>query len=162
MTKGQLQVETPRFESGKAMLVAGLRGHFNAASWQGIPAQWERLAAYGKVAGQIGSVHYGLCFNMSDGVDYLAGAEVSGTAAVAAGFTSVNLPPQKYVVFQHREHVSKLYHTVEAIWREWFPASGHEVAPPPPDSPGFFERYGEGFDPQTGMGDVEVWIPIKS
>jgi AraC family transcriptional regulator len=27
--------------------------------------------------------------------------------------------------------------------------------------PDFFERYGEEFDPQTGMGGIEVWIPIK-
>jgi len=23
------------------------------------------------------------------------------------------------------------------------------------------ERYGEGFDPQTGSGDIEIWTPIK-
>ena len=27
-------------------------------------------------------------------------------------------------------------------------------------APDFFERYGEAFDPQLGMGDVEVWIPV--
>jgi AraC family transcriptional regulator len=24
----------------------------------------------------------------------------------------------------------------------------------------FFERYGEKFNPQTGTGDIEVWVPI--
>jgi AraC family transcriptional regulator len=28
------------------------------------------------------------------------------------------------------------------------------------DAP-FFERYDERFDPRTGMGDVEIWVPIK-
>jgi hypothetical protein len=23
------------------------------------------------------------------------------------------------------------------------------------------ERYGEGFDPRTGTGDIEIWIPPK-
>jgi predicted transcriptional regulator YdeE len=23
------------------------------------------------------------------------------------------------------------------------------------------ERYGEGFDPRTGSGDIEIWTPIK-
>ena len=27
--------------------------------------------------------------------------------------------------------------------------------------PAFFERYGEAFDPQTGTGGIEVWLPIK-
>jgi len=161
MTKSQLQLEA-RLVDGKAMRIAGLRAHFNTANWQDIPLLWQRLMSHGKLAGQIENVYYGLCFNMSDGVDYLAGAEVSGTAALAAELTSVNVPAQKYVVFQHGEHVAKLYNTMEAIWRQWFPASGYEVAPPPPGAPSFFERYGEGFDPQTGMGDVEVWIPIKS
>ena len=86
MTKGQDKVaetpltglEPPHYENGKPLLIAGLRGHLNAASWQDIPAQWQRLAAYGKVPGQVGSAHYGLCFNMSDGIDYLSGAEVLG------------------------------------------------------------------------------------
>jgi AraC family transcriptional regulator len=44
---------------------------------------------------------------------------------------------------------------------QWLPTSGHERAKAqgPPD---FFERYGEGFDPQTGYGDIEVWVPVKA
>jgi predicted transcriptional regulator YdeE len=29
------------------------------------------------------------------------------------------------------------------------------------DLPVMLERYGEGFDPQTGSGDIEIWTPIK-
>jgi AraC family transcriptional regulator len=55
-------------------------------------------------------------------------------------------------VFAHREHVSTIRRTVTRSG-----ASGcHEVA----DAPNF-ERYGEQFDPQTGMGGLEIWIPIK-
>jgi AraC family transcriptional regulator len=156
------RLEAPCFEIGKVLLLAGLRGHFTARTWEGIPALWQRLASYGKVPGQVGSVHYGLCFNMSDGIDYLAGVEVSGAAGLPGQFSSVSVPAQKYVVFSHREHVSKLYNTVDTIWREWFPGSGHEAAPPVAGAPNFFERYGEGFDPRTGMGDMEVWIPVIS
>jgi hypothetical protein len=28
------------------------------------------------------------------------------------------------------------------------------------DAPSF-ERYGDGFDPVTGLGIVEIWIPLK-
>ena len=48
------------------------------------------------------------------------------------------------------------------IWNEWLPESGLEVAPAQKGMPDFFERYGEDFDPRTGYGDVEVWVPIKS
>jgi AraC family transcriptional regulator len=119
----ELQLNPPRFENGKPLLIAGLRGHFTAATWEGIPALWQRLASSGKVPGQAGPVHYGLCFNMSDGIDYLAGVEVSGVAGLPSEFSSVSLPAQRYVVFPHREHVSKLYNTVDTIWRKWFPGS---------------------------------------
>ncbi len=36
-------------------------------------------------------------------------------------------------------------------------AAAHEAA----DAPDF-ERYGEEFDPRTGTGGVEIWIPIKA
>ena len=36
------------------------------------------------------------------------------------------------------------------------PKSGYEIGHPGPDTPDFFERYGEEFDPQTGMGGIEV------
>jgi len=43
------------------------------------------------------------------------------------------------------------------IWNKWLPESGHQVAEAPE-----FERYGEEFDPRTGTGGLEIWIPIKA
>jgi AraC family transcriptional regulator len=155
------KLNAPRFENGKPMLIAGLRGHFTTENWAGIPAQWERLISYGRIPGAVGFVHYGLCFNMSNGIDYLCGVEVSAIDGLLAEFTHVNIPAQKYAVFAHHEHVSKLHNTLDAIQRQWFPGSGHEAVRPSGGVPDFFERYGEGFDPRTGMGDIEVWIPIS-
>jgi len=155
-------LEAPRFESGGPMLMAGLRGHFTTSTWDGIPKQWSRFMALGEIPGQVGKVHYGLCFDKPDGIDYLSGIEVSGAANLPGELVTVQIPAQKYAVFPHREHVSKIYTTVDAIWRTWFPGSGHEPVRPAAGAPSFFERYGEQFDPATGMGDIEVWIPIKS
>jgi AraC family transcriptional regulator len=157
-----VQLDPPRFENGEAMLVAGLRGHFTTATWADIPAQWERLGSYGKIPGKVGVAHFGVCFLSPNGIDYLCGAEVAGVAGLAREFSHVSIPAQKYAVFAHHEHVSKLRDTMEAIQRSWFPRSGHEIARPADGAPDFFERYGEGFDPRTGMGDIEVWIPFKS
>jgi AraC family transcriptional regulator len=143
------------------MIVAGLRGHFNDANWHGIPAQWQRLLSHGRIPGQTGVVYYGLCFNTAGGFDYFCGAEVSEAAVLGSEFARVSLPAQRYAIFAHHEHVSKIRETCEAIWRQWFPASGHELARPADGAPDFFERYGEGFDPKTGTGDIEVWIPIQ-
>jgi len=66
------------------------------------------------------------------------------------------------VIFSHPEHVSKLSSTIGTILNNWLPKSGYEIGHPGPDMPDFFERYGEESDPQTGMGGIEVWVPIKS
>jgi hypothetical protein len=40
----------------------------------------------------------------------------------------------------------------------WLPASGLELAGPP----GFFERYGRTFDPETGEGGLEIFVRKKA
>lgn len=160
-TISETRLETPRFENGRPLLIAGLRGHFTDATWAGIPVQWQRLGSSGPIPGQVGRVYYGLCFNLSHGVDYLCGVEVSSASGLPGDFTTVNVAAQKYAVFPHREHVSKLRQTLDAIGK-WLPSSGHQPARAAGGAPDFFERYGEGFDPRTGTGDIEVWIPIKS
>jgi AraC family transcriptional regulator len=160
----EAQLEAPRFENGKAMRIAGLREHFTSQTMNNLPSLWPRFAPHiGNVPGQVGHVAYGLCFNALSphGVEYLAGVEVSDFSRLPDEFTRVTIPPQRYAVFTHREHVSKLRQTLDAI-DNWVPTSGLEVAPAVADRPDFFERYGEHFNPQTGMGDLEVWVPIKS
>jgi AraC family transcriptional regulator len=108
-------------------------------------------------------VAYGLCFNAlsPDGMDYLTGVEVSSTSGLPGEFSVATIPAQKYAVFSHREHVSKLYETLDAM-HMWLPGSGLEVSGGSAGAPDFFERYSEEFDPRTGMGGMEVWVPIKS
>ena len=52
--------------------------------------------------------------------------------------------------------------TIEAIGSKWYPESDEEPAARAGEAPDFFERYTEEFDPRTGMGGMEIWIPIKS
>jgi AraC family transcriptional regulator len=159
-----VKLEAPRMENGKALRIAGLREHHTQETMKNIPGLWQRFAPHiGKIPGQVGRVAYGLCFNAvsPDGIDYLAGVEVSGSSDLPSEFSVANIPAQKYAVFSHREHVSKLYETLDAI-DKWLPGSGLEAARGDVEAPNFFERYSEEFDPRTGMGGMEVWVLIKS
>jgi AraC family transcriptional regulator len=69
----------------------------------------------------------------------------------------VRIPAQRYAVFSHRDHVSRIRAAFYTIWNRWLPASNHEHA----DAPDF-ERYDERFDPRTGTGTVEIWLPVRS
>ena len=99
-------------------------------------------------------------FNGMGSFHDLSGVEVGESSALPEQFSRVRIPAQRYVIFPQREYVSKLRYTVNAIWSQWLPESRHKAARAAAGAPDFFERYGEGFDPQLGMGDVEVWIPV--
>jgi AraC family transcriptional regulator len=159
-----VQLEEPRFEDGKALLIAGFRNRYSAETMNNIPHQWQRFAPHiGSVPGQVGRVTYGLTFlsRNDEGIDYLTGVEVSSCSGLPDEFRCVSIPAQRYAVFAHREHVSKLSETCDAIGKKWFPESGYELARGSAEVPDSFERYTEEFDPQTGMGGMEVWVPIK-
>jgi AraC family transcriptional regulator len=108
-----------------------------------IPEKWQRAMAY-RIPNQVGRVAYGVNFNTlsdTDIFEYLAGVEVSDFSGLPSELSYVSLPPQKYAVFTHRGHVSKLWHTCDRIGK-WLPQSGYEQADTNVDAPDFFERYG--------------------
>ncbi len=150
----------PRLESGRPLLIAGLGERYTWELSAGIPALWQRFQAYpGGIPSQIGKTAYGVCCNGDDAgnYDYLAGVEVVDFSSLPADLSRVRIPEQTYAVFTHSDHISTIRGTVATIWNDWLPKSGHQVA----DGPNF-ERYGEEFDPRTGAGGLEIWIPVKA
>jgi AraC family transcriptional regulator len=149
----------PRFVIGKPLLVAGVGDRFSHDNGAGIPGLWQRFhQAVEGIPGRIGNVAYGVCCNGDDAgnFDYIAGVEVADFSDLPREFSRVRIPAQKYAVFTHGDHISTIRRTVNTIWNHWLPASGFEIA----DAPNF-ERYDENFDPQTGNGGLEIWVPIK-
>jgi AraC family transcriptional regulator len=155
-----VELAPPRFDDGRAMLIAGLGQRYTFETNQGIPFQWQRFVPYiGHVPGQMGRTTYGLCCNQ-DGAgsfDYVCGVEVASFADIAPELQRVRVPKQRYAVFSHAGHVSTLRAVAYTIWNKSLPALRLEVAEAPD-----FELYDDRVDPQTGMGTVEVWVPIKS
>ena len=150
----------PRFEEGLELLIAGLNQSYTMESRINIPSQWERFAPHiGRVPGEIGHVSFGVCWNCKTdgGFDYLSGVEVSTIKELPTDFSSVRIPAHRYAVFIHRDHVSSFPQTIDAVWSRWVPDSAIKAAKTP-----CFERYTEQFDPQTGFGGIELWIPIDT
>ena len=151
-------LQPPRFETGKPLLVAGIGERYNHESGAGIPGQWQRFQqAVANIPGRVGQVAYGVCCNGDDAgnFDYIAGVEVSDFSDLPREFSRVRIPEQKYAVFTHRDHISTIRRTINTIWNHWLPASGLNAA----DAPSF-ERYDENFDPLTGNGGLEIWVPV--
>ena len=153
----------PRFETTKAFLVAGVGERISCDNGAMIPGLWQRFhrevadipARADKAATPVA---YGVCCNGDDAgnFDYIAGIEVTDFSDLPRGFSRIRIPEQRYAVFSHTEHIASIRRTVNAIWNHWLPASGLKAA----DAPNF-ERYDARFDPVTGNGGLEIWIPVR-
>ncbi|WP_439401128.1 AraC family transcriptional regulator [Bradyrhizobium sp. DASA03068] len=149
----------PRFETAKAFLVAGPAERIACDNGAMIPGLWQRFnREVGDIPAPIGQVAYGVCCNGDDAgnFDYIAGVEVADFSDLPRRFGRIRIPEQRYAVFTHKDHVASIRRTVNMIWNQWLPTSGLTAA----DAPNF-ERYDEKFDPATGNGGFEIWIPVK-
>ncbi|MGE0761392.1 MAG: GyrI-like domain-containing protein, partial [Pirellulaceae bacterium] len=154
-----LGLESPRFENGRDMIIAGLNHCYEFSERMQIPAQWQKFVPYvGKIPGQVDQVTYGVSWNQRRdcGFDYLTGVEVTSTDELPAEFTHVKLAARRYVVFPHRRHISEIGGTFEKIWAQWVPEAGLPIATEAPT----FERYTEEFSDE-GSG-IEIWIPLQN
>lgn len=153
----------PRFETAKAFLVAGPAERISCDNGAMIPGLWQRFhREIADIPARVGQgqiqVAYGVCCNGDDAgnFDYIAGVEVADFSDLPRRFGRIRIPEQRYTVFTHTEHVASIRRTVNTIWNQWLPASGLRAA----DAPNF-ERYDEKFDPATGNGGFEIWIPVR-
>jgi AraC family transcriptional regulator len=153
-------LEEPRREAGAALLIAGLRVRYSNETIAGIPMQWQRFGPFiDTVPGWTGDMAYGVCcdFDESGQFDYVCGVAVSSLSGLPPELSGVRIPAQSYLVFRHRGHVSGIAATWQAIMNRWLPESGLRMANAPN-----FECYSEDFDANTGLGRVEIWVPIEA
>lgn len=163
-----LSLAEPRYRSVGPLLFVGLKQHY-ASDMSGIVEQWQRFGPHiGSIPGQAGRVAYGVWYNVQPSpfaMDHLCAVEVSRLAGLPSDFVPLHISPHRYAIFPHPGHVSTIRRTVDAIFHSWLPALGYDHAPSSKtataDTLAFFERYGENFNPRTGEGDIEIWVPIK-
>lgn len=150
--------QSPRLVSGPEMLIFGLSERYACQTNAGIPAQWSRFVPHiGAIPNQAGQIVYGVCSNADEAgsYDYICGVEVSEVPAYPAEFTAIRLHARTYCVIEHKGHISTIAATWKAIWEHGAPP-GYQAD----DAPSF-ERYDERFDARTGLGGLEIWIPIR-
>lgn len=152
-------IAPPRFEAAGPILAVGLSELCAFDAVEAIAAQWRRFGpAFAGIPDKAQPIPLGVMTAVDEdgGFDYVCAAEVTGFTQAPAGFSKLRVPPQSYAVFEHREHVSTLRRTYAAIWNHWLPDSGRTGA----DGPSL-ERHHPTFDPRTGLGGVDIWIPLS-
>jgi AraC family transcriptional regulator len=152
--------DTPRVERKGPITVAGIARTYPCDGPNDIPAQWQALGPRMAALADAECTGYGVCTAVSGNAEsyqYLAGVRVTGTKWLPEGFTSQIIPARSYAVFTHRGNATRIPAAVQAIFHDDLPRMGLK----PDGEPGLIEVYDERFDPSTGSGEIEFWIPIR-
>lgn len=152
-------IAPPRIMKGKELMIFGISERYQARNIAGIPSQWNRFVPYlGRIPGQIGHTTYGVIWNSdaNGNFDYTCGVEVAEFPAQPAEFSRVRITARTYAVFEHKDHISSIRATVDYIWNNGLSDAGVKPVKAPA-----LEVYGEQFDGRTGLGGLEIWVPIQ-
>ncbi len=150
----------PKFKARGAFQIAGMAHRFTIETRVRIPLLWQQFAPLiGSIPNQIGYTTYGACVeppSEDPGFTYMAAVEVSSPNGLG-DLDHYEVPAAEYAVFTHKGTLDHIGDTMNYIFGEWLELSGCELA----DTPDF-ERYDQRFNPETGTGEMEVWVPIKT
>jgi AraC family transcriptional regulator len=163
-TPTETQLAEPRVEKRGPLLVTGIRETLNENFAVEIPKLWQSyMQLRSQIANSFGSTNYGLCTQEtadSKEIYYMACCEVTEFASRPQQMSQAIIPSQTYAVFKHDLPVWQLNQTVCAIFDKWLPASGYQLVTHTTHPIHHIEKYSEEFNPETGMGGMEVWVPV--
>ncbi|GJL91337.1 AraC family transcriptional regulator [Hyphococcus sp.] len=152
----------PAIKKAGPFLLAGLREFRTFDERAGIPGQWQRFGPHiGATPGEISGTAYGACFqpaNGEEGFDYVTGVGMTSLDDIPERLSGARIEKHRFAVFPHNDHVSTIGATCNAAFNDWIPASGEKLH----EGPLFLlEVYGPNFNPATGRGGIDVWLPLK-
>lgn len=145
---------SPQLKACGTLLVAGIGARHRGSSVASIPSQWQRLSMDHAFSP---ATSYGVCCNNDEdgGFDYIAGVEVRSLASLPQNWQGIHVPARCYVVGRHEGHVSSIRSTWRWMLDDYLPGANLELADAPE-----FERYRPEFNPQSGLGGVDIWLPL--
>jgi AraC family transcriptional regulator len=152
-------VGPPRFHDHETILALGLRERRSFGELRVIADQWRRFAPeIGAIRNKAQPIPIGVLLQIDDegAFDYACAVEVSDFSDAPADLAQLRIPGQRYVIFPHAGHVSGLGGAYRAILDNWLPTAGLTLAEGPS-----LERHMPTFDPRTGEGGVEIWLPLS-
>lgn len=158
------EIRPPRLERFGPSLMAGLWrthrvGRDPESMFRDISGQWR---AFREIWPDVPTPCYGAGLPMADGataLDYFCGAPVS--ERTPQGLERLTIPSLYCAVFQHTGPVVEVRQTLELVFGTVLPLAALEPADVIAGVPEFLERHGPSFNNQTGLGGLEILVPIK-
>jgi AraC family transcriptional regulator len=147
-----------RIVDADRLLVAGMAERFPCATSLGITALWQRFEPFMEaVRFKRQAMPVGVSRNHDEdgGFEYIAALEVTRFGETPRELVELDIPARRYAVFTHMGHVTRFPDTFRIIWDEALPS----MSVTPMEGP-VLERHLPAFDPRTGEGGIEVWVPV--
>ncbi|MBV8683727.1 MAG: AraC family transcriptional regulator [Caulobacteraceae bacterium] len=154
----RIRLGPPRFQDADEILALGLRERRSFGDLRAIADQWRRFGPeVGAIRNKADPIPIGVLMQSDDegAFDYACAVEVTDFSDAPADLARLRVSAQRYVVFHHAGHVSGLGATYRAILEDLLPEAGLTLAEGPS-----LERHRPAFDPRTGEGGVDVWLPL--
>jgi AraC family transcriptional regulator len=154
----------PKFVTRGPELAIGMAGSFAQGDTERISALWQDFVKRMPAIKHQKPYSLGVCMSnhpdvvktSGDTFVYVAALPVTQVNDLPDGMVICDIPEATYALFTHKGAIADIKHTVEYIWGTWVPESGCQLL----DSPDF-ELYDERFDPQSGTGEVDIYVPVK-
>ncbi len=147
-----------RTEQETKQLLVGMAQRFACGTSMGITALWQRFEPFMEAVPfkkQAMPVGVSRNYDEDSGFEYIAALEVTRFGDTPPELVAVEIPAQRYAVFTHTGHVTRFPDTLGIIWDEALPSMGAT-----PVDGAVLERHLPAFDPRTGEGGIEVWVPV--
>ncbi len=151
-----VEIDPPEIRERDGFRVVGMSLRSNVENTAAIPPLWQEFTQKeADVPGAKLGTAYGVCHSADEAGNFTYMAAIEATGDME-GMEVVKIPGGKYAVFTHRGHISDFPKMVYTVWNKGLPDAGLEPTMEPD-----FELYDDRFDPKTGRGEVELWIPIS-
>ena len=151
----------PSVTERSTLLLAGLSERHPFNKPEEVPAHWQRFNPFiGAIPNARDEAAYGVLSEArfgGEGFQYTAAVEITRLGELPPELKTLRLPAGRFAQFRYRGHVSKMRAMVNTIFNRDLDALGME----PAQFPNFVEYYGPEFDPESGFGQQEIWVPLK-
>lgn len=154
----QRSIEPQRLEPKGDLVFVGRGERIAFSASHTIAALWEKfMPFYAAIEDKADPIPWGLSTDLDDdgNFDYICAVQVTRASDVPKGLEIHRVPARTFAVFRHDDHASALPQTYAAIWNGWAPQDGRSIA-----DAASLERHLATFDTRTGLGGVEIYIPL--
>lgn len=156
-----IKLAEPEIAERGPILAAGLQERFRFSERGSIPTLWQKFMP---LMMQVPDIRPGTTYGVmsgsvlgEDGFDYAAAIAVDAIDDIPQGLSAVKIPRLNCAIFRHGGHVAEVGAVCNSIYQDWLSRTDHK---PAEGAIQMIEHYPASFNPMTGEGGFEIWLPL--